>query len=181
MPLRLAWATCAFKASLNCIRRTCLNKEKKTLNRICFTLPKSSTDKEPQIFSQQSILNHYPQTKAKKTEREVDHKEQNPGQMSRSSTNQYLQPGSLGFLFPHLQGEGNSCSTIACMLLGLVEICKKCLTKTKVLLSSDGALFTWSPVATSSTVCHSHVCFSEITPTFTSRAMATACLYVGKR
>lgn len=36
--------------------------------------------------------------------------------------------------------------------------------------------FTCSPVATASTLFQSHVCVSEITPAFTSKAMNTACL-----
>lgn len=40
----------------------------------------------------------------------------------------------------------------------------------------DELYLTCNPVATASTLCHSHVCFSEIMPTFTSKAMTTACL-----
>ena len=53
-----------------------------------------------------------------------------------------------------------------------------CIKRLNKQYSSDMALHTCRPVATASAPCHSQVRVSEITPTFTKKAISTACLWV---
>lgn len=63
-------------------------------------------------------------------------------------------------------------------LFGLQNLEGDCTEIRFLLYKQPNLQHTCNPVATASTVFQSHVCLSEMTPTFTSNAMNTACLKV---